>query len=421
MCVSTVVFCTLASLAASENNPYLLPIPQENPETENIATAIAIAPIVIPNNISLPEAHIVESASLQPETVAVNLVSEASQVQAIALPETLNQTESSSSSATAPMQQPADLSDAVADVPPTFDTTPNAEPDWVALRAIANESAPRADHPPLFSPHSASETTTLLAQTAEIPTEAEVRELQEELQNVSNSGEQGEPEFGDVYEGSPAITLAVPSGYGADNFEGFANFSYQSRTRYSNEDDGTMGIGIGFGDAQEAVGFQLSYTLASFGSNRDFGTGGFNAKLHRQFSGGWSVAVGWEGFLSTGDDNDFEDSVYGTVTHIARLSPELDDPFSRIALTAGVGTGRFRTEEDVLDDNDTVGVFGSAAVRIVRPVSAILEWTGQDLAVGLSIAPFRDFPLVITPALRDIAGAGDGTRFVLGAGISWQF
>lgn len=247
--------------------------------------------------------------------------------------------------------------------------------------------------------------------------EQEVRDLQQQLQEVETI----EPEFGDVYEGSPAITIMNPSGYGADNFTGFLNFSYQTRTRYSEKDDGTMGIGIGFGDAQESVGLQLSYTMASFGSNRDFGTGGFNAKLHRQFGDGWSVALGWEGFLNIGDENDFEHSIYGAVTHIIRTQDDLDDPFSRIALTAGVGNGRFRTEEAIDDGDETVGVFGSMAVRIARPLSAIVEWTGQDLAVGLSITPIRGLPWVITPALRDITGAGDGSRFVIGTGISFRF
>ncbi|HEY9807256.1 MAG TPA: hypothetical protein V6D04_11850, partial [Candidatus Obscuribacterales bacterium] len=80
-----------------------------------------------------------------------------------------------------------------------------------------------------------------------------------------------------------------------------------------------------------------------------------------------------------------------------------------------------RTEDDVFDDDDNFNVFGSLAVRVARPVSALVEWTGEDLAAGLSIVPFKNQSLVITPALRDIAGAGDGTRFVLGLGYSWKF
>lgn len=251
-----------------------------------------------------------------------------------------------------------------------------------------------------------------------LPSPEAIQELQDRLRTLGTPPE----EFGDVYEGSPAITIAVPSGYGADDGIGFVGFNFQPNVRGSDEADATMNVGVGLGDADEAVGVQLSYTLASFGRNRDFGTGGFNAKVHRRLGDGWSIAAGWEGFLTIGDGPiDFEDSIYGAVTYVARTSPELDDPFSRVALTAGLGSGRFRTIEAIEDDDSTIGVFGSAAVRIARPVSAIVEWTGQDLALGLSIAPFRDFPLVITPALRDVAGAGDNPRFVLGAGVSFRF
>jgi hypothetical protein len=230
-----------------------------------------------------------------------------------------------------------------------------------------------------------------------------------------------QPEFGDEFDGSPAITISNPSGRGADRFTAFFNTSFQSSKRYENGADGALGVGIGLGDAQEAVGLQLSYTLASFGTlGRDFGTGGLNAKLHHQFPNGLSAALGWEGFVTIGDV-DFKDTVYGSVTQIIRTTPNIDSPFSRVALTAGVGNGRFRSEADFNDGVDSVNVFGSAAVRIARPLSVIVEWTGQDLAAGLSIVPFRNFPLVITPALRDITGAGDGARFVIGTGLSFQF
>jgi hypothetical protein len=66
-------------------------------------------------------------------------------------------------------------------------------------------------------------------------------------------------------------------------------------------------------------------------------------------------------------------------------------------------------------------VFGNVAVRVAQPVSLIAEWSGQDLGVGVSVAPFKNIPLVITPAVRDIVGAGDGPRFVLGTGFAFKF
>lgn len=266
---------------------------------------------------------------------------------------------------------------------------------------------------------SPAETLPTTPTTAAAPSEETIQEIQTRLQSIQTETET----FGNVFEGSPALSIANPVGFGADNWTGFISAFYQESTRRSNEDDAAVGIGIGFGDARDAVGVELSYTLASFGSNRDFGTGGFNLKVHRQFSEDFAAAVGWNGFITIGDEfnEDFEDSFYATATKIFRTRQDLSAPFSRVALTGGVGNGQFRLEDDIFEDDETVNVFGSLAVRVARPVSAIVEWTGQDLAAGLSIVPFKNQSLVITPALRDIAGAGDGARFVLGLGYSWQF
>ena len=80
---------------------------------------------------------------------------------------------------------------------------------------------------------------------------------------------------------------------------------------------------------------------------------------------------------------------------------------------------RSTTFKDVLA---LANVFGSVGLRVVEPVSVIADWTGQDLTLGTSIAPFRNFPLVITPAVADVTGnAGDGARFILGVGFGYSF
>ena len=220
---------------------------------------------------------------------------------------------------------------------------------------------------------------------------------------------------------SPGFSIYVPTGFGGDRNTGFVSASYQERGRFSDIDDFGLGIGVGLGDSRKSVGVELSYTLASFGRNRDFGSGGFNVKVHRQLPGDWGVAVGLNGFLNIGDENNFEQSLYGVATKIIRTQEKLDSPFSRVAVTLGVGGGQFRTEDAVFDGDDEISVFGSVAVRAVKSASIIAEWTGQDLGVGVSVAPFPNIPLVITPALRDITGAGDGTRFVVGTGFSFKF
>lgn len=223
------------------------------------------------------------------------------------------------------------------------------------------------------------------------------------------------------FQASPALSIAIPTGYGADKNTAFLSGTYQNRTRYTNVSDGGLGVGVGLGDAQKAVGVELSYTLASFGSSRDIGTGGFNVKVHKQLPNDFAVAAGYNGFLNVGGANDFENSVYGTVTKVFRTREDINSPLSRVAVTAGVGTGQFRSESSVNKDSGGVGVFGNVALRVAQPVSVIAEWSGQDLGVGVSVAPFKNIPLVITPAVRDIVGAGNGPRFVLGAGVGFKF
>ena len=226
------------------------------------------------------------------------------------------------------------------------------------------------------------------------------------------------------YRGAPGFTMANPYGFGADSGNAYVGVGFTPNSRngadFDEDDaDGVLGFGVGVGNARETVGLELNYTIAGFGENRDFGTGGFSAKLHRTIATGWGVALGWNGFLNFGDENDFQDSVYLSTTKIFSTRENLNSTLSRVALTVGVGNGQFRTEDAIEDDEETFNPFGSLAFRIARPVSGIVEWTGQDLAVGASVSPFKNAPVTFNLGLRDIVGAGDGARFVFGVGAGF--
>lgn len=227
------------------------------------------------------------------------------------------------------------------------------------------------------------------------------------------------PEVSGEFESSPGLSIYIPVGFGADRNTLFVSGTYQTATREDNDDDnnGAFGVGLGLGDADKALGLELSYVFDDF--NDDFPDGGLNAKLHRRF-GDVGIAVGYNGFINLGR-NDYEHSRYGVITGIIRTQQSVRQPLSRIALTVGVGDGQFRSNGAIDAKENNANVFGNVAIRVVEPVSAIVEWTGVDLAAGLSIAPVRNFPWVITPAVRDIVGAGDEPRFVLGTGFSFKF
>jgi hypothetical protein len=93
-----------------------------------------------------------------------------------------------------------------------------------------------------------------------------------------------------------------------------------------------------------------------------------------------------------------------------------------MVVNVGLGTDRFLPEMQFARGEDGVNAFGSVGVRLLPPVNAVANWTGQDLALGLSVAPVRTWPLVVTPAVVDLTGrAGDGARFTVSAGLHHTF
>jgi hypothetical protein len=231
------------------------------------------------------------------------------------------------------------------------------------------------------------------------------------------------------YLSSPGITISNPNGYGADNNTIFAVADFQKRTRFTRTSDGELAFGIGLGNAVKFVGAELTYTLNTLGTSQGLGSGAFSIKLHRRIAEDLAVAIGWNQFadvyINAKIPFDYpKNSYYAVVTKVFKTREFINQPFSRVAVTAGIGSGQFLPFDTIREavsqgENPTgLNVFGSVGVRVFEPVSAILEWTGQDLGVGLSIVPFKNLPFVITPAFRDITGAGDGARFIMGAGVS---
>jgi len=122
------------------------------------------------------------------------------------------------------------------------------------------------------------------------------------------------------------------------------------------------------------------------------------------------------------DWTDGGSSRYVVASKVVFLRDRPTSSFGSMVLNVGLGNDRFLPEAQFAQDEDGVNVFGSLGVRVLPPVNAIANWTGQDLALGFSIAPVRTWPFVITPAVVDVTGnAGDGARFSMSAGLSYNF
>jgi hypothetical protein len=219
---------------------------------------------------------------------------------------------------------------------------------------------------------------------------------------------------------APSGSISTPSAFGANFGQIFGGFGFQSRTRFTNQADGGLALGVGLGEPQKIVGLDVTLAILSlFGDNA--GRGSFSFKIHRSLPEGFAVALGFENAIRWGE-TDAGSSIYGVVSKFFQLTETTKEPFSQLTLSLGVGGGRFRSEGAIEDGVNSLGVFASAGLRIVEPVSAIVEWSGQDLNAGISLIPFPKVPLTVNLAGADLTGnAGDGARFVMSIGYNYFF
>lgn len=217
---------------------------------------------------------------------------------------------------------------------------------------------------------------------------------------------------------APGVSIGTPTAFGANWGRLYAGFGYQERTRFTTKADGTVALGFGLGNSRENVGLEVSLVVTDL-IDETLADGGVSFKVHRLLPNNFAVAAGVEYALSWGDI-DTTSSPYGVVTKVFRFKENSAEPLSQLTVSLGVGGGRYRSEDDVINDNNTIGVFSSVGLRVFEQISLIADWTGQDLFLGASIVPFKDLPLVITPAFADVTNnAGDGARFIMGIGYGY--
>ncbi len=224
----------------------------------------------------------------------------------------------------------------------------------------------------------------------------------------------------DVRRGQPASTINTPTAYGQRWGDVYAGAAYQNRIRYDDWNDGVASVGIGLGDPDRYVGLDVSLnildTYTDFGEDRSL-----SVRLHRRLPYRSAVAVGHENLWHT-DGTDGGSSRYVVVSKVVLMRDRPTSPFGSMVFNLGLGDDRFLPEQQFARGAEGVNVFGSLGVRVHPRANAVANWTGQDLALGLSVAPVRRWPLVITPAVVDLTGrAGDGARFSVSAGLNYNF
>jgi hypothetical protein len=226
---------------------------------------------------------------------------------------------------------------------------------------------------------------------------------------------------------SPGSSSGTPVAYGAEWGDLFLGAGFQNRMRYvknlpyRQRVDGAVVGGFGLGNPRKILGIEAAITSFSTVRTGFFRHSSFSFKVHRALPWNMAIAYGWEDWIRT-KGLDGGSSMYGVVSSYIRTREPYGSPFSSITLSAGLGGGRFQTEDAIIAQKHGVNAFGSVGVRVLSPVSLIADWTGQDLTLGASIVPFVRIPLFLTPAFADVTGtAGDGARFIIGAGLDFSF
>jgi outer membrane protein OmpA-like peptidoglycan-associated protein len=222
----------------------------------------------------------------------------------------------------------------------------------------------------------------------------------------------------------PGVTAASPIGFGPKSGDFFAGVGYQNTTRFGGGNDGSLSLGAGLGDPGKLAGLEFVVTSASTVRSGFFDRLYGAAKLHRTIGNGLGVAAGIEGVTLSGEAT-FDPSLYVVATKVQQIGTGAY--FNSVTWNGGLGTKRFAAPSADDDQQGGVGLFASAAIKANASTSLIADYTGQDLNLGLSFAPFSTLPITISPAIVDLLGrstsdAGEKSkpRLTLGIGFSYS-
>jgi hypothetical protein len=240
----------------------------------------------------------------------------------------------------------------------------------------------------LFSVILTFSSTLATAQTSdELSGDAYLAYLQSLAEQTSQTPSAGAAPSRDATLGA---TVGIPSGFTMGKNTGFAAISFSDvrERRTSGSPDGSIALGMGFGDPERIVGFEAILGISSIGGGTggaavdlsDFGdSGSLNLKISRRiaspFSGGVaSLALGAGRVARWGDMSAAKPNYYAAYSSSFTLGSAAGNPMSGL-LSAGYGSAIGSFE-------DTAGAFLGLGLGLGKGVSVGASWYGNEAILG---------------------------------------
>lgn len=203
---------------------------------------------------------------------------------------------------------------------------------------------------------------------------------------------------------APGFTFGAPSGL----VPGFGTaFIGLAGTSYSDDTDGGLAFGGGFGDPVKSVGGALSMSIGSI-DPRDggaFNRGSANLSLGKTFTAyGLGASIGVSNFDLWHDTHDdkLDPSYYAAVTKL------LPNNVAPVIITVGIGSNSYAdiSKDDIKTTRNERkhkwGEFISGAVYVHPQMSLVLDYTSGITTFGTSIVPMPNYPISIGLAAQDL-------------------
>lgn len=214
----------------------------------------------------------------------------------------------------------------------------------------------------------------------------------------------------------PGTSLAAPTGMVASQGSAFVGIG-GIHNDDSDTTDGSLTVGMGFGNAMDSIGATASVTVGSINNDIGFGErAALNLSVGKFFTDDQiGIAFGAVNLASKNNLTKKPDpSFFAAVTKVFSL------PNHPIIVNIGVGSNDFVDVNYESDDRTkNMTPFASVGYYVSPHISVIADYTAHVGSLGLSVSPVNTMPLIFTVGAYDVGG--DSVSVIAALGYSFSY